>query len=120
MRQRGGMTKAPPNPRLLSQVPFRALIEHASDMLTLIDAGRRIRYTSPSTMRILGYQPEALVDQGVARFVHPDERSTMLERLQSVQSTPGAVSTAEYRIRHADGSWRWIECTATNLLDQPE
>ena len=114
------MTDAPPNPRLLSQVPFRALIEHASDILTLIDAGRRIRYTSLSTRRILGYDPDAMLDQDVALFVHPHERATIIERLESVQATPGAVSTAEYRVQHADGSWRWIEGTATNLLDAPE
>jgi len=33
--------------------------------------------------------------------------------------SPGKVVTVETMVRHKDGSWRWIENTVSNLLDEP-
>ncbi len=33
--------------------------------------------------------------------------------------TPGSVKEANFRLRHKDGSWRWMEAVITNLLDEP-
>ena len=32
---------------------------------------------------------------------------------------PGVAIPVTYRFKHKDGSWRWIESVATNLLDDP-
>ena len=32
---------------------------------------------------------------------------------------PGSVQEALFRLRHQDGSWRWMEGIMTNLLDEP-
>ncbi len=32
---------------------------------------------------------------------------------------PGKVYTATYRLRHKDGSWRWVEVKVTNLISNP-
>ena len=34
-------------------------------------------------------------------------------------SRPGPTETTEFRVRHADGSTRWMEVTGNNLLDDP-
>src|SRR5947207_12593525 len=39
---------------------YRALIERASDIITLLDAGGGILYESPSVERVLGYTPAEL------------------------------------------------------------
>jgi two-component system NtrC family sensor kinase len=40
--------------------------------------------------------------------------------LQAVVGHPGAVfERTEFRVRHADGSWRWLEATGTNQIDNP-
>ena len=38
---------------------------------------------------------------------------------QSWVEEPGSSGTVEYRFRHADGSWRWMEGRVRNLLDEP-
>ena len=40
---------------------FRALVQHASDVVTVFGADGRVQYQSPSVERVLGYQPEHFV-----------------------------------------------------------
>ena len=37
---------------------YRALIENSSDAIFLVNAETEIMYASPSTAKVLGYQPE--------------------------------------------------------------
>jgi PAS domain S-box-containing protein/putative nucleotidyltransferase with HDIG domain len=97
----------------------RALIENAPDAITLLGADGLLKYLSPSTRRILGYAPEEKVGSNPAEFTHPDDLPTLLKLLDDLSQKPGKVITTQYRIRHNDGSWRWLESTITNLLVEP-
>jgi diguanylate cyclase (GGDEF)-like protein/PAS domain S-box-containing protein len=96
---------------------FRALIEHATDGIALFDEGGRLTYVAPSFARILGHGPE---DAAVGLdLVHPDDRAAVRQVAASLRTRSGESLALEHRVRHADGSWRWIEATATNLLGEP-
>jgi PAS domain S-box-containing protein len=41
------------------------------------------------------------------------------EAFARLSKNPGSNVIIEHRIRHKDGSWRWIEAVATNLLAEP-
>jgi len=99
---------------------FQALIEHSSDMLGLHDRAGTITYTSPSTTPWLGYQPQDLVGRSTFELAHPADRERLAGLFAHLLEAPGHTVTAEYRVRHADGSWRRIEATATNLLADPD
>jgi PAS domain S-box-containing protein len=104
-----------------SEERFRALIDNATDIITILDADGTIRYESPSIERSLGYRPEELVGRTVIDFVHPEDLPAVRElfgRLRDGESTLPAVMPP-FRFRASDGSWRYIECTASNLLDDP-
>jgi PAS domain S-box-containing protein len=98
---------------------FRALIENASDIITVLHPDGTVRYHSPSAQRILGYQPDEL--EGVNDFdlVHPDDRPALFELFRRGIETPGMRVSAMYRYRHKDGSWRTFEGVGTNLIDDP-
>ncbi|HEY0372972.1 MAG TPA: response regulator, partial [Thermoanaerobaculia bacterium] len=55
-----------------SERRFRALIEHSSDLLTVLDAGGRIVYESPSVERLLGLTAGELMGTAIEEHVHPD------------------------------------------------
>src|SRR6266704_1355436 len=95
---------------------FRALIEQSSDAIALFTAEGTILYYSPSTARVTGLTAEDLVVMDVVAYVHPDELEYTRQLLNDLLGHPGEVITVEYRLRHKDGSWRWMEGTATNLL----
>jgi PAS domain S-box-containing protein len=102
-----------------SEQRFRALIEHSSDGIALVGADGIILYASPSTTRILGYAPEALVGQVGFTLIHPDDQEGARAGLAALLEQPGKSATAQSRVRHGDGGWRWIELAANNLLAEP-
>jgi two-component system cell cycle sensor histidine kinase/response regulator CckA len=101
-----------------SERHFRALIENASDLISILSNDGTIRYASPSHMRVLGYQPEEIVGQSAFDFVHPDDVTLLLETFQHAVLEAG-TSAAEFRFRHRDGSWCYLEGIAKNALEDP-
>ncbi len=102
-----------------SEARFRALVQRASDMVVVLDATGRVRYVSPSVTRILGYHADDVLDADAFAFIHPDDRARVQDSFVLVVGEPGGHPPTEFRARHADGTWRWLEATATNLLDDP-
>jgi PAS domain S-box-containing protein len=102
-----------------SEERFRALIERSSDMITLHRPDGTILYASPSMVRLLGYESHELLDRNLLEYVHPDDRSEVVNGFTELLAQPRRSTTGRYRIRHRDGSWRWIETTRTNLLHEP-
>jgi diguanylate cyclase (GGDEF)-like protein/PAS domain S-box-containing protein len=98
---------------------FRSLVQGASDLITVVDGDGRIRYESPSVQRLLGRPAGEPGASNLTAIIHPEDRSHVMAILREASQQPGAVATAEYRARHADGSWRQLESTVTNLLDDP-
>jgi len=96
---------------------FRSLIEHASDITTVIDPHGTILYQSPSVERILGYRPEDLIGSSVLDRVHPED----VDRVMATISRPGGnvIRSVEFRFEERGGDWRTFEATVNNLLHDP-
>lgn len=102
-----------------SEEHFRSLIENASDLITILNDDRTIRYQSPSVERVLGYEPDDLTDKSIFDFVHPDDRPSVIDVFAETIQILGATASMEFRFRHNDGSWRILEAMVNNLLDDP-
>jgi diguanylate cyclase (GGDEF)-like protein/PAS domain S-box-containing protein len=102
-----------------SERRYRLLTQNSSDLVTLMEDTGIVRYQSPALERMLGYSPTELLGKNAFDYVHPDD----LDRVKAVYAesleAPGARPMAEYRFRHRDGSWRWLESVGTNLIDEP-
>jgi PAS domain S-box-containing protein len=102
-----------------SEARFRSLISNATDIITILDADGVIQYESPPIERILGYHREELLGRNAFELVHPDDRAATWAVFETALADPTLVPTVEFRFRHSDGSWRWLEATGTNLLIDP-
>ncbi len=98
---------------------LRRLVEHSLDMISVLDAEGRALYNNPSLYRYLGYLPEELEGRCAFDLVHPEDLPRVKEAFRKGLSGPGVTETVEYRFRHKDGSWRFIESVAVNLLHDP-
>jgi PAS domain S-box-containing protein len=102
-----------------SERRFRRLVEHGWDVIMLVDADGAMRYITPSVERVLGHRVVDVVGRSIFDFIHPDDHALATARLGEVLAAPGEGVSLELRIRHQNGSWRWVETTGTNLLDDP-
>lgn len=94
----------------------RALIEHAEDIISVVDASLVIRYISPSVIFVLGHAPEQYLGRTITEIVHPDDaRALKLALINALPDLP--IERLEYRIQHKDGDWRIFEATGANQLD---
>lgn len=95
---------------------LRLITDNIHDLVSLADADLKFRYLTPSHIRVLGYKPEELLDKSAFELVHPDDLELVkvktiaaMEKLQS--------DTMEFRYRHRDGYYIWMETTGSVILD---
>jgi PAS domain S-box-containing protein len=100
-----------------SERRLRALVQHGSDCIALFGADNLITYASPALLRALGYEAEEMLGKIARDFVHPDDRPASAS--PDFLSEDGHSVAGTLRIRHKNGSWRWLEGTSTNLLNDP-
>jgi len=102
-----------------SERRFRALIEHGSDCIAMVDLDGRVLYVSPAVTAVEGYQPAELLGQSRTAHTHPDDLPLLAAAVEKLIAQPGKPIPAIWRRRHKDGRWIWLEGVATNLLDDP-
>lgn len=100
-----------------SEERFRAVVQNAVDMVTIVNAEGAIVYDSPPVQRTLGYDPEERRGHNTLEYVHPDDTGVILESLADVTARPGAQVSAQARVRHRDGHWLTVVAAATNMLN---
>ena len=100
-----------------SETYYRALIENASDLISILDSEGKMRFQSPSIKRILGYDSGELIGNLNFDFLHPDDSEKARQAIVEVVRNPSKPVEVEVRFRHKKGYWRHFACTLTNLLD---
>ncbi len=102
-----------------SEERFRSLVQNASDMISILDAEGKALYYSPASQRVLGFAPASRLGGDGFEAVHERDRPQLQALFGELLDKPGKSLNAEYRMRHADGSWRMLESSLTNLLHNP-
>ncbi len=103
-----------------SEGRYRALTQNSSDLVTLLATDSTFRYQSPSVERILGYRPEELLGTKAFDYINPEDLHRAWGEFLRGLEDPDLVPSVEYRFRHKDGHWVWLESVGSNLLDDPE
>lgn len=98
---------------------FRALVEHASDMVLVLDGQGRIRYANPAARR-LGYDVDAWLGQPAFAAVYPEDQARVQAAFHAVVAQAERRPPLRFRVRRADGSLMEAEALASNLLADPD
>jgi PAS domain S-box-containing protein len=102
-----------------SEERFRSLVQNASDIIIILEAGGTVRYVSPAIERVLGLQTEEVIGKNAVAFVDPVDRMRAVRTFAEAKKEPGVAPPVEFRLRHKDGTWRHLEINRNNLLDDP-
>ena len=73
-------------------------------------------YVSPRAADYCGTSPDSLLGRGYLTFLHPDDVAPTLNLWTHARGT-GAPFEAEYRLRRADGTYRWQLARALAMRD---
>ena len=99
---------------------FRALTENALDILTILSPEGLFLYNSPSVTRVMGYEPKDLAGQSAFGLIHPEDLPECCTAFDYGLKHPDQTVTLEFRFRHRDGSWRYLEAVGQSRLDDTE
>lgn len=102
-----------------AQKRLNALLENASEVISIYDEYGIVRYESPSVKSILGYNPEDVIGKNAfqARTILNSERSK--EIFYELLENPDDVKVFEYQFFIQGNEELWLESTARNLLTNP-
>lgn len=95
---------------------FRSLIENSFDLIVLLDASFHITYRSPSVNRTTGRTDEDTIGTDALTFIHPEDTDKVSKAIQELMRAPGSTAKCLFRYQKKDGTYLWMEGTATNLL----
>ena len=96
-----------------------ALTEHAQDIITIAGTDGRVLYVSGGVHNSLGYTTEERESNFVFEYAHPDDRAELLAKYQQLVAGEIKAFSREYRTRHKDGSYRWLESRCESALANP-
>lgn len=96
------------------------MVANIGDVIVIVDQDGITRYKSPNVEKWFGWVPEDLVGNDIWGNIHPDDLASTQRSFSELMEAPKASRTLECRYRCKDGSYKWIEMTATNLLHDPD
>ena len=97
-----------------SEEVFKLITENAGDLIAVLDPSGERLYNSPSFQKILGYSPEELKGTSPFDQIHPDDRELLRNALEKARECDSGGRIV-YRMRHKDGTWRFIESTRSAI-----
>ncbi|HET8930247.1 MAG TPA: EAL domain-containing protein, partial [Acidimicrobiales bacterium] len=100
--------------------PYHALVQRSADIVMTVDPEGTVRFVNTAMLRLLGMEPDDLVNTQILDVVHPDDHDDVTALVVQLLERPGEPRAFEFRARHADGSYRWIDGWLQNLLDHPD
>jgi len=104
----------------IDQRRWQAMLENASEGFLLSDATGNVIYASPYSGQLLGIQPGPQAPRPYDLKIHPEDREVANAQFRWAVAHPGHAPTrVRVRLRHADGSYRWIEATVVSMLSDP-
>ena len=94
---------------------YQLIAEHTTDLVCIHDLENTIRFATPSSMAILGFNSENIIGKKLTDFLAPEFISEMdFSTLTRFFDHPG--SRIRYQVRHGNGNrLRWLESTFSRI-----
>ncbi len=99
-----------------SQIQLQLISDNMLDLVSQVRLDGTFVYASPSFRIVLGHDPRDLVGTSAFSLVHPEDLEHVIGVLAETVERR-SVGRAEFRIRHADGTYIWLETVGRLLFD---
>ncbi len=99
-----------------SEEQLKKITDNVTDAVVMCDKEGIVTYLSPRSHRVLGFNPEELLDKPFFTIVHEEDLPAVIQQFKHSLEVEEADST-EYRIATKDGSLVWVETRGELLYD---
>jgi PAS domain S-box-containing protein len=96
------------------------VVQHATDMIAVVDVEGNVVFVSGSIEEVLGYTPDELYERDAFELIHPDDRAAVTAHFEERLTDPDHPTGIEHRAVHRDGRTVPIYARAYNLVDDPD
>lgn len=97
-----------------SEQRFRNVVQHSSDIISVVALDGTIIFESPAMERILGHHAASLVGQSCFEHFHRDDHAAIRAAFRSLDTLGKEVSVS-YRVRHKDGHFVPMQSLGTRI-----
>jgi PAS domain S-box-containing protein len=97
---------------------LEVMLRHTTDMITVLDPDGVVLFSNAAAGLLTGHGEE-VNDSNALDFIHPDDVQAASDAFNACIEVPSSSARAQIRIRHADGSWHFVDAYAENCLDEP-
>ncbi|AFK18849.1 PAS domain S-box protein [Haloferax mediterranei ATCC 33500] len=105
--------------RQRAQRRFQSSIEHASDVIAVLDEEGRIEYVSPPIEELTGHSPDALIGKSSFDLVDDVDLDSVKQTFSRICELPGGAERFEARISGPGDDPVVVEGIGRNLLNEP-
>ena len=102
-----------------SEARFKALVQHSSDLVAVLDDVGRFIYVSPSSMGLLGVPADELIGMSALEFIAPEQRNVVTIRIAGDVAGKGVPQHMELQALSVDGHPLILDATLTDLSHDP-
>jgi PAS domain S-box-containing protein len=102
-----------------SQKRLYSLLENASELITIYDIDKKLKYVSPSVTNILGYSEEELIAGKDFERITKKGQLVLNQMFQDLLEDPSQAQIVQYSYLNKHGAIMYLETTGRNLLDDP-
>ncbi len=106
--------------RQRQETRFRAMMQHSSDIISLINPKGEVDAQSSSVLRLLGRSDLWITGRPFVEIVDAQDHAKFADLLQRARSKRGEAVHTQLHLTHGDGSIRLFDVTAADQIDQPE
>jgi PAS domain S-box-containing protein len=101
-----------------SEEKYRLLVKNSHDIIYTINREGVFTFVSEGWTELLGQPVTDMMGKQFQQFIHPDDIAKCQTFMQRVLETGQRQTGVEYRVKHANGSWRWHTTNAVPLRDR--
>jgi len=104
----------------ITEARERAVIANMTDVIGILDRHGAGRYSSANLTRWFGWQTDEVLGSPLWTRIHSEDLPRIQAAFTTLLQSPRATASGECRYRCKDGSYKWVEFEASNLLHDPD
>ena len=103
-----------------SEERFRTFIENSPVAMFAINTKGEFTYANKKLLKMTGYDPEEWANKPFNTFLHPEDLSVAMEKIQKRVSGQGSSEPYEIRIYHSSGDTLWVKISPESIYETDE